>query len=187
MQVSATPLSTIIRDYATAAAIIGGGLWALWRWVFEERLRRHREFPALDGELKTVETRLDHLNVILTVNALWRNRGKLPVEIDTTKTSVGVYSLDKSQPLGPFNPQIKALSYRAFPLADCAGYILEPGTDSTIQQCIVLPTNQMFVIHWAICIAASQKAYPYLKAEMWCVRDYVWRSGEMENTASQEG
>jgi hypothetical protein len=81
--VPATPISTIIKDYATTAAIIGGGCWALWRWVFEERLRRHRDFPALDGEIRTVETKLDEQNVVVTVNALWRNRGKLPVEIDT--------------------------------------------------------------------------------------------------------
>jgi hypothetical protein len=49
-------ISTIIREYATVAAIVIGGGWALWRWGFEEWLRRQRDFPALDGEVGTVES-----------------------------------------------------------------------------------------------------------------------------------
>jgi hypothetical protein len=59
-------------------------------------------------------------------------------------------------------------------LSDLTAYILEPGTDSLMQQCMVLPADQVFVFHWAVCIAAKQQAYRYLKSEMWCVRYHVW-------------
>src|SRR6266853_5453219 len=133
-----THISTIIREYATVAAVAVGGGWALWRWGFEEWLRRQRDFPAVDGEIRTFETKLSDRNVIVTVNALWSNRGKLPVELDTTKTFVNVYSVGHSLPLGPFDPQSTKLAYSAKPLARLSGYVLEPGTDSIMQQCLVL-------------------------------------------------
>lgn len=148
----------------------------LWRWGFEELLRRQREFPALDGEIQTVEATTEDGNIVLTVNAQWRNRGRLPIEIDTRKTFLKVYPIKPPLQIGPFHPQSLNPGYSANPLSDSVGYILEPGTDSVMQQCLVLPPGQMFVLHWGICIAAKQQAYRYLKSEMWCVRYHLWRS-----------
>jgi hypothetical protein len=168
-----TPISTVIRDYATVVAIIIGGGWALWRWRFDEWLRRHRDFPALDGEIRTVEAKLNDRDIFVMVNALWRNRAKLPVKLDTAKTFVKVYKLGHTLPTGPFDPQTVEPFCTARPLSGASNYTLEPGTDSIMQQCLVLPANEIVLIHWAVCIAASQPAYPYLKSEMWCVRYHI--------------
>lgn len=172
-----THVSTIIREYTTVAAILIGGCWALWRWGFEEWLRRKRDFPALDGELKTAEVSIGAGKIVVTVNAIWRNRGKLPVDLDPARTFVKVYSLHEDILAGPFDDRSKGLklSFDARPLRGWTGYTLEPSTESLIQQCFVLPENNACLFHFGVCICAKQDAYSYLKSEMWCERYLVWR------------
>lgn len=170
-------LSTTIRDYVTSAAVLTGGGWALWRWGFEERLRRHRDFPSLDGEMRTVAADLQNGTMLVTVNALWRNRGKLPLEINTAKTFLDVYYLDPSEPPGPISLAGRKPSLTALPLSAFRGYILEPNADSVIQQCLILPSDRVCLMHWRMCSLAEQKAYPYLEGEKWWIRYHVWSSG----------
>jgi len=176
---SPTEIATSIREYVTAAAILTGGGWALWRWGFEEWLRRQRDFPALDGEIRTVDAKLGDGKVVVTVNALWRNRGRLPVEIDPNRVSLHVHQISPASESGPVDPKSDnaPLCYTAHPLAGLVTYILEPGTDSVIQQCLILPDDKVFLFRWQMPMASNQRAYRYLKSELWWVRQHVWRSG----------
>jgi hypothetical protein len=169
-------ISTVIREYATTAGIAIAGGWALWRWWFEEWLRRHRDFPALDGDLSVKCAKAWDGKSVITLNALWRNRGKLPVELNPAKTFVAAYRVNPKIQSGPLELSSAGLEamHRVEPFRDNSAYILEPGTDSIMQQCFVLADTEVVLFHWAICIAAKQKAYPSLKEELWCTRYIVW-------------
>lgn len=183
-------LSTIIKNYVEAAAVIVAGGWALWRWEFEERLRRHRDFPALDGEIKSAEAALRPGASVMTVYAVWHNRGKLPVELECDECFLNVYKLNAATPNGPIDLSNReddenvTLLYSTRPLSQFLRFVLEPSTDTTIQQCFVLPDDSAFLFHHAICMKARQKAYPYLTSELWCERKFVVPRKACISTAS---
>jgi len=52
-------LSTIVKDYATAIALLAGGVWAVWRFRYEQILRRNREMAQPDGVLAVHYVELD--------------------------------------------------------------------------------------------------------------------------------
>ena len=97
--------------------------------------------------------------------------------MDPARTSLKVYRLKHQIPAGPFDVDSENLEllHHAKPLGNLNGYILEPGTESLIQQCLVLPEDDIYLFHFAVCISAAQEAYPYLKSEMWCERSLIWR------------
>jgi hypothetical protein len=74
---------TAAREIITIIAIILGGCWAFWKWRFEENRRRVREISSLDGHLKVTATSLNEVNVLVTIEAIWRNPGVLPVSLNT--------------------------------------------------------------------------------------------------------
>ncbi|HEX7678140.1 MAG TPA: hypothetical protein VF713_08460, partial [Thermoanaerobaculia bacterium] len=73
--------AAMLRDCVTAAGIALGGLWALWRWTWGERLRRKREMAAPDGQLNVADVDMGVGRSAATLNALWRNRGALPIRL----------------------------------------------------------------------------------------------------------
>ncbi len=160
-----------------SVAIVTAGSWAIWTWVMQERLRRHLDFPALDGELAvSLDAPSAGGRAIVTIRALWRNRGRLPVYLDPNRTTIQIYRIERDIASGTFDLRSRGVTMicESFPIHGFEWYVLEPLTDSTIQQCAVLPDVGTFLIRSAICVSAGQKAYPDLREPMWCVRQLVW-------------
>jgi hypothetical protein len=87
-------LATTIKDWLTSAAIVSGGLWALWRFSHSEWLRRRGEVPSLEGSSVGPEVlAIDDDRVIVSLRWSWRNTGTVPVYIDSESSFVVVHRL----------------------------------------------------------------------------------------------
>ncbi len=145
-------LSTVIRNYVMIAGIVLGGLWAFWKWSFSEWLRQRKDMPAVDGELSTESEVLNGEKVILSLGAIWRNRGDHPVHIDHEATRVDVYKINKDIVEGPFEPKdnLGEPLFRTRPYHDMKGFILEPKTESLLKTHYVLQAGEVYFFRWKL-------------------------------------
>ena len=170
-------LATITHLVTLSAIILGGG-WTIWKWVFEEARRRKREITSLDGHLRATATPLDKRRVLITIEAIWRNPGALPVRVDTNNVKIAVYELDKNASLGELDTHsnLKPFKYRSLPLSHRTEYILEPNTESIMQDHFVLGTEEVYLIRWEI---YERPIRPGAIAGLWS-RDLIWRYMDSE-------
>ena len=177
-------ISEIIENYATAVAIIFTGAWALWRWGFEETRRRRREIPSLDGKLSATTTDLNGTKALITLVATWRNPGVLPVKLDIERTCVNVYELNENLELGRLSvSDVLAPIYESCPLSDYAYYILEPSTDSILQEHFIFDKAKAYLIRWEIFQhVTNRSSLPY----SWG-RDLVWQYPMREIIQTDQG
>lgn len=177
-------ISEIIENYTTAAAIILGGGWALWKWGFEEARRRRREIPSLDGKLSTVTTDLNEGKCLVTLEATWRNPGVLPVRLNTQQTCVNVYDLNNDVELGHLKAIDDLVSiYSSCPLNDLEDYILEPSTNSTMQEHFIFDKAKVYLVRWELFQRPDEQSSP---AFSW-VRDIVWQYSRGDITQATHG
>jgi hypothetical protein len=92
--------AAVMKDVVTSAALVLGGGWAAWKWGYGETLRRRREMPSPDGTLTAAGVRLNDTTTAVTITAIWRNRGPLPIELCATHTAVDAFRLKHSLPAG---------------------------------------------------------------------------------------
>jgi hypothetical protein len=176
-------ISEIVENYATAAALILAGFWALWKWWLEEMRRRRREIPSVDGKLSAVTTDLNETKALVTLDAAWRNPGVLPVELDVKKTCVNVYELNENLTLGRMSASdVLVPIYKSYPLSDWEEYILESSTDSTLQEHFVFDKGKAYFIRWEI---YQHLTNPSSFAYSW-VRDLVWQYPRREITHANQ-
>ena len=70
-----------VENIVASVAIVAGGGWAVWKWGYGETLRKRREFPDLDGTLTAASVPLPGGKAYLTLQAVWRNPGAVPVRV----------------------------------------------------------------------------------------------------------
>ena len=169
-------LATIVKDWVTAAGIVIGGTWALWKWGFSEFLRRLREIPSLDGRMTAVPVPLSPKEVLVTFEALWRNRGQLPVPLDPARTGFKVYELDRAFAIGPLVPQLGATpaNHTALPFVGLSGFLLEPATESVLQAHFVLRRGVPYLVRSELVAPGGNASWQ---------RDLLW---SIEATASSD-
>lgn len=68
-----------VENIVASVAIVAGGGWAAWKWGYGETLRRRREFPDLDGTLTAASVPPPGGQAYVTLQAVWRNPGPVPV------------------------------------------------------------------------------------------------------------
>jgi hypothetical protein len=171
---------TAAREIITIIAIILGGCWAFWKWRFEENRRRVREISSLDGHLKVTATSLNEVNVLVTIEAIWRNPGVLPVSLNTNKAKLKIYEIDSNAKLGIL--ELPKEKYIALPLKHLAKYILEPNTESTMQYHFTLEKEKVYFIRWDIYECQTN---PDAKEYSWS-RDLIWRQADSELSQNSE-
>jgi hypothetical protein len=173
-----TEWTTATKDLATAAALMAGGGWAVWKWGFEERrrlkqeaVRKAHEMPAIDGSMTVTAVPLDDATVIATVIATWRNRGHIPVRLDGTNSSFEVYEIASGPTLtlGPLVRTDLPLRHRVTLEPD---YVLEPQTDSQIQRTFVLARRKAYYVYVKITYPMSIAGKPL--SLYYCHRELVW-------------
>ena len=136
--------------------VLIGGIWAIFRWIHEEKLRRLSSVPSIDGELSAACIH-DGMSkdAIVTLTALWRNRGSFAVPIDPKWTQISVFELAAESPLGPINleKEFEEPSFRHFVYSEVAKIALEPKTDSKITTHFRLLEGRNYLFSWSLAMA----------------------------------
>ena len=181
-------ISTIIKDYATAAALILGGIWALWKWGYGERLRHNREMASLDGTLTTSSVNLDDGKTAVTLHAIWRNRGPLPIQLCPQHTVVKVFQISRLSV--PNRLTLKDGSGVPLLLSakpDWNVYIMEPNTDSIMHEHFILDSRSLYGFKWTICLVPGSIPGQHAASHLVCTRELIWRAKETDegDTASK--
>ena len=163
---------------APVALVVGGG-WAAWKWQYLEGLRRRREMPAPDGELTATSVPFSDEKAYLSLHALWRNRGNLPIEVCAEHSFIEYCELKGDPPVGSLRWGA------ASPLDDVKRvavpwdlFVMEPQTESQLTEHFVVATGAVYAFRWEICLgdAPERKLYGHST----CHRELIWRVPESE-------
>jgi len=163
----ATDVSETAFHIVASVAIVVGGLWTLATWGYDELRRRHREHPDLDGQLSASQVDAGGGRVIVTLDALWRNRGQTPVELDRGRSLAEVYVLDSKVLTHPMEID-KRSEPAASSRARWATYLIGAKSESQMQAHFVLDADGVYLLRWKI----------GLPHDRWCQRDLVWCPAE---------
>lgn len=108
----------------------------------------------MDGVVTTRKIILGGNNnqVLVTIEATWRNKGVYPVHIDTEQTRLDIFMIDNEYPKGPIytNNDLGKPMYRMYPYNDMNGFILEPNTESILQHHFILSLNKIYLLRWKL-------------------------------------
>ena len=168
--------STVAKDVVTTAGILIGGTWAFWKWGYGETLRRRREMASPDGSLEATAVRLDGERIAVTVSAIWRNRGLVPISLCSEHSRVEAFRIAAAPLEGPLRltrgPNVTPMPSADFPWSE---YIMEPNTDSVMHQHFVLDPNCAYGFIWTICLAPGSFPGKHKNKHLICTRELVWR------------
>lgn len=182
-------IATVVKDFATACAIIAGGGWALWKWTYGEMLRKRREMASPDGTLSVTALNLDDEISALTLHALWRNRGSLAIDLCAEHTGVELFQIVEPTAEGRLqlrpNGNVKRLSVAA---PTWKVYVMEPNTDSVMHEHFLLRRGFLYGFRWTICLLPGSIPGVHKKSHLACTRELLWRSDQSirEKKASSE-
>jgi hypothetical protein len=140
------PASGDAKNWAEALGIVGGGIWALYVFVYECRAHRH----SLDGDLAIETNDLSKELVAVSVRAVWNNRGKFPISFDSKKYNVAVYAVSAPQG-GAGNLPYKSDLGEPLHKQDRgtnSGFVLEPNSSSVLRAHFVLPRGPVYRFVW---------------------------------------
>jgi hypothetical protein len=167
--------TTILKDLVTVAGILLGGTWAAWKWGYGETLRRRREMASPDGTLTATAVRLDHNRLAITLSALWRNRGPVPVSLCATHSIVEAFRIKPTVSLGPLSlqPQSDVVVF-AVAKPTWTEYIMEPNTESVMHQHFVVDEHGAYGFRWTICLSPGSLPGKHRDAHLVCTRELIW-------------
>ena len=183
--------STIAKDLVTAAGLLIGGSWAAWKWGYGETLRKRREMASPDGTLTATAVQLENGTTAITLHALWRNRGPLPIELCPEHSAVEAFKIDRAVPLGGLALQpgpyvvLVAVSRPRWNM-----YIMEPTTDSVMHEHFVLDDDFVYGFRWTICLAPGSISGKHGDSHLVCTRELIWRNASaplLANKPSNKG
>jgi hypothetical protein len=165
-----------VENIVASVAIVAGGGWAVWKWGYGETLRKRREFPDLDGTLTAASVPLPGGKAYLTLQAVWRNPGAVPVRVcpDPGHSFVEQYELGQDPPLGSFRMAgypgaAKVATVPMPPRVTTLG----PQTESVMTEHFVVPAGSVYAFNWQICQGPlSRKALFHGQ----CDRELIWCS-----------
>jgi hypothetical protein len=133
-----------IKEWLPSIAVVVGGIWLLFRWLFRELLRQKKEGPSLDGKLLATMIPCEDGRRLVTVKALWNNHSPLSIYLDLEKCYIDVFRIDSSKVKdGVLELEEADLGKPVYTTWFLRGegltsYFLEPKTKSTIMNHFVL-------------------------------------------------
>jgi len=86
-----------IKEWLPSIAVIAGGIWLLFQWLFGELLRQKKEGPSLDGKLSATMIPCENGRLLVTVEALWNNHSPLSIYLDIDKCHIDIFRVDSSK------------------------------------------------------------------------------------------
>ncbi len=118
----------------------------------------------------------------LTLQALWRNRGAMPIELCTEHTFVEQYELTGDPPVGSLRMTGDSCLTKIVTVRIPWGaYTMEPQTESVMAEHFVVATDSVYAFKWQICLGPlSRKDTIHAR----CDRELIWRSRQAVNAPS---
>jgi hypothetical protein len=106
---------------------------------------------APDGTLTATAVQVDDGRMVVTLHALWRNRGPFAIELCSRHSIVEAFIIDPAPPLGDLQLQ-KGCHIRLLDTAKPSWktYIMEPNTDSVMHQHFVVDDHFTHGFRWTI-------------------------------------
>ena len=150
-------LAEFITDWIPPIGIAGAGIFALWRWGFNEWLRRQREIPSIDtGSMAAKGFPINQSKVFVQLDTTWGNPGRVPFMVDTELTKVDVFEVFDSLPIGPLKTRkgdstdLSEPKHSHNPFSGSPSLKFAPGTESVIQCHFILPAEQIVLFRWKL-------------------------------------
>ncbi|MEO6992099.1 MAG: hypothetical protein ABI273_00595 [Lacunisphaera sp.] len=140
----ADQLLTFLKEWVPSIAVLVGGGWILFQWLFGESVRRKKEIPALDGKLSARVYDYDATRLVVSLDATWSNRSPFPLRLDFKNCWIDVFRISPDLP----NRNCPIVTNRDLGPAVCShyflvgqvevDYVLEPNTESILVNHFVL-------------------------------------------------
>jgi len=174
------------KDIVTTIAILVGGVWAVWKWGYGEKLRKRREMCSPDGALTASTVPIDAEKLALTLTAVWRNRGELPIELCPVHSRVQVFMIKRDVPFGMFKLQESDhVSEIARSEPSWTSYVMEPNTDSVMHEHFTIQSGSPW-FSMGYLYGSRFTTRQILRATLKCSRELIWYSGKVDAQAATE-
>jgi hypothetical protein len=140
----ADQLLTFLKDWVPSIAVLVGGGWIFFQWLFGESLRRKKEIPAMDGKLSARVYDYDVTRLVVSLDAIWSNHSPFPLRLDFKNCWIDVFRVSPdfshrncpivtNRDLGP------AVCSHYFLVGQVeVDYVLEPNTESLLVNHFIL-------------------------------------------------
>jgi hypothetical protein len=136
--------SEIWKNRAEIAAVFIAGIWTVWLFFYERRAHA----PSLDGDLTIESSTLSKDLDVVSVRALWNNRGKFPIKLNKEDCFVLVFKVDAQLPKGPLVfEDDKALEKLTLFSGDT---VLEQGAQSVFRAHFILEKGPVYLFRWRL-------------------------------------
>lgn len=157
-------IAEFVRDWTPTLAVFATGLWVVFNYYREERVRRETDIPAMDGSLKIAVTCLTAEKSVVAINAVWRNRGAVPVRMMTRETRIEIFTIPADVPCGALTGADKLGPPMAtyLPYAEQETFLFEPRTRSELQCHVALENRAVYLIRWNLLLDIDDpKIHPW--------------------------
>lgn len=163
MKTNLATILAIIKDLVTTLGILIAGLWAIWKWGFEQKIKENREMPVLDGQLSVSALSLNDDQIIVTLNLQCKNSGLIPIQIETVLTKICIYKLNTHMMIGRFSPESFKLTpvITVYPHEDRANIIFEPYAEGVLQEHFIIDRQGVYFICWELYRKRFKKSKVY--------------------------
>lgn len=137
-------LLKFIKDWIPSIGVIVAGGWLFFKWLYEEKLRRQKEMPAIDGKLSAKVISFGKNKKLVTIEGTWNNHSPLPLYLDINQCTIDIFKIDEDINLPNCNLILKSdlgepvCSYKFLLKMVEVDYFLEPNTESTIVNHFIL-------------------------------------------------
>src|SRR3712207_6480337 len=127
-------LPSEVASWITAIATATGAGFAVWKWGFEESIRRSREMATLDGDISVTIIPANSSTVAAFIESVWNNKGTLPVFLHPEKCRVRIFNLSlhhTPEVIDPTDEEKEAHHNKVLdfnPIRKTGIFMLEPGT-----------------------------------------------------------
>ena len=130
-----------------------------------------------DGTLTATAVAVDDKKTILTLNALWCNRGSLAINLCATHSIVEAFQIAEPPSMGQLRLTDGACVVRlATVRADWDVYTMEPNTDSVMHGHFVVDSHQVHGFRWTICLEPGSLPGKQRETHLVCSRELIWRN-----------
>lgn len=143
-------IATFIREWTPTIAVFATGVWVLVNSIKEDRWRRETDIPAMDGTLSVGVIRLDAEKSVVAINAIWRNRGTVPIRMLTRDTRIEIFAITPDIECGALTSATNLGEPVAVhtPYSDHETFLFEPRTRSELQCHVVLQNGSVYLVRW---------------------------------------
>lgn len=124
-----------------------------------------------DGTLTATSIRVDEMTTAVTLSAVWRNRGPLPIKLCKDHSVIKAFRLGNMLPIG--NLKLRDMATVSEVKADWSEYVLEPNTDSVMTEHFVLKNDGIYGFEWTICLGQAHSGVTSSTYHFDCTRELL--------------